>query len=294
MSIRVMTDVWEHSNLKAERLLVMLALADWADENRTCFPKVKQIARKARVSEGGASEILSWLEMNGFVEVISKGGGRGKGNEYLLFPKGDRFKKSGLKQPETLSQKGGFEPGGLKENPQPETPLPEPETPMQKPPFSTEAYKEEPSIINKVLTVNEEEEEFSSASSPEKSEIKTEKTSSPVRVAVMEICGLSEKGLRENPKWVTGLRDTLLFLRSLDIGDAETVAAAVRDRYAPGVWPFPNPPHPDQIETYWPRMSRALELKAKPNEVNNESKLSGRDLAQQRYGAGRGHRQSTR
>jgi hypothetical protein len=45
-----MAKVWEHSQAEKEGLLVMLALADHADDSGYCYPGIERIARKCRVS----------------------------------------------------------------------------------------------------------------------------------------------------------------------------------------------------------------------------------------------------
>jgi hypothetical protein len=38
MSIKVMSQVWEHSTRKGTRLLLLLALADFANDEGICYP----------------------------------------------------------------------------------------------------------------------------------------------------------------------------------------------------------------------------------------------------------------
>lgn len=52
MSIKIMTEVWDHAPVSGGTLLVLLAIADSADEtSRTCFPGIENLAHKARLSE---------------------------------------------------------------------------------------------------------------------------------------------------------------------------------------------------------------------------------------------------
>jgi len=88
MSIKVTTAVWEHSQFKGERLLVLLALADWSSDAGVCFPSISSIAAKSRISERSASKIMSEFRQAEVLEVLVEGGGRGNIPTYRL--KGER------------------------------------------------------------------------------------------------------------------------------------------------------------------------------------------------------------
>lgn len=81
MSIRVMNRVWEHAEYKESTLLILLALADFADDNGICWPEVPTLAAKARVSDRRAIDIIQVLEKEGAI-VYQRGGGRGKRSLY--------------------------------------------------------------------------------------------------------------------------------------------------------------------------------------------------------------------
>ncbi len=67
VSIRIMSAVWEEADVGGARLLVLLALADYANDNGICWPGVNALARKARVSERYVRELLGDLESNGHI-----------------------------------------------------------------------------------------------------------------------------------------------------------------------------------------------------------------------------------
>jgi len=50
MSIKVMTRVWEYSQAAGTPLLVLLSLADFADDDGECWPSISTIARKCRLA----------------------------------------------------------------------------------------------------------------------------------------------------------------------------------------------------------------------------------------------------
>jgi hypothetical protein len=85
MSIRVMTQVWDHGPDNQGELLVLLALADFADDRGVCWPSMASIARKARLTERGAQKIVRRLEATGHVRIVT-GGGRHGCNQYVITP----------------------------------------------------------------------------------------------------------------------------------------------------------------------------------------------------------------
>ena len=67
MSIKIMSAIWEEADVGGARLLVLLALADYANDSGICWPGVHALARKARVSERYARELLGDLEDSGYI-----------------------------------------------------------------------------------------------------------------------------------------------------------------------------------------------------------------------------------
>jgi hypothetical protein len=83
MSIKVMHRIWEHAPQKESTLLLLLALADYADDNGICWPDVATLAAKARISERRAIDIIRDLEATGAI-AFERGGGRGKKSRYAV------------------------------------------------------------------------------------------------------------------------------------------------------------------------------------------------------------------
>jgi hypothetical protein len=84
MSIRVMTSVWDDARTQAHsELLVLLALADWANDEGHCWPTICALASKARLSERAVQQILGRLTATGRIRRI-QGGGRGRANQYQV------------------------------------------------------------------------------------------------------------------------------------------------------------------------------------------------------------------
>lgn len=70
MSIKIMAEVWEHAPVSQGSLLVLLALADAADEgSRMCFPGIARLARYARLGERQVHNCLRELREAGVVTV---------------------------------------------------------------------------------------------------------------------------------------------------------------------------------------------------------------------------------
>lgn len=65
MSVRALTAVWECSKSKGADLLVMLALADWADFDGWCWPGLSQLQRKTRLSRPTVIAALKQLVSDG-------------------------------------------------------------------------------------------------------------------------------------------------------------------------------------------------------------------------------------
>jgi hypothetical protein len=84
-----MTWVWANSPYSGERLLVHLALADFANDEGVCFPSHSTLAKKARCSQGWVSQTIKKMISDRLIEIVEPAGqGRGKVGRYRLL-KGD-------------------------------------------------------------------------------------------------------------------------------------------------------------------------------------------------------------
>lgn len=68
MSIHIMSDVWRNSPSSGGRLLVLLALADRANDEGICWPGVKELSNKARLGPRQVERVLKELERDGEIE----------------------------------------------------------------------------------------------------------------------------------------------------------------------------------------------------------------------------------
>ena len=95
MSIRVMSQIWSASAQQGTLLLMLLALADFANDDGVAWPSVPALARKCRVSERQARRLLRDLEAAG--EIVSEAGsGRKHTSSYQLIGFGDQGQKGDI------------------------------------------------------------------------------------------------------------------------------------------------------------------------------------------------------
>ena len=76
-----MTAVWDREDLSSTQKLVLLSLADWANDEGLCWPSINRLAIKTSMAGRSVQRIIRDLESMGFVrrdEVI------GKGNRYWI------------------------------------------------------------------------------------------------------------------------------------------------------------------------------------------------------------------
>lgn len=74
MSIKAMSWVWESGPSDQASLLVLLALADFANGDAECWPAMALIALRARMSERNARRIIRRLEDEGWIETVASAG----------------------------------------------------------------------------------------------------------------------------------------------------------------------------------------------------------------------------
>lgn len=77
MSVRVMAKVWEHSRHGGTHLLMLLGIADFADDNGRAYPSVATLAAKCRVKSRAANYVLRELQTSGELDVGANKGPRG-------------------------------------------------------------------------------------------------------------------------------------------------------------------------------------------------------------------------
>ena len=83
MSVRTMAAVWERSRQTGTHLLMLLAIADFADDEGRAYPSVPTLARKCRMKERNARYILAELVGSRELSVQTGKGPRGS-NVYKI------------------------------------------------------------------------------------------------------------------------------------------------------------------------------------------------------------------
>jgi len=77
MSIKVMSAVWERDDLDPHETLVLLALADHANDEGVCYPSIGRLVKRTRMSERGVQTVISRLCERGFLSIEKNAGPRG-------------------------------------------------------------------------------------------------------------------------------------------------------------------------------------------------------------------------
>lgn len=85
MSIRVQSAVWERSQAKGSALLLLLAIADFADDDGHAYPSLATLAEKTRLSERNVRYVLREVEALGELST-SVGDGKHGCNLYRILP----------------------------------------------------------------------------------------------------------------------------------------------------------------------------------------------------------------
>lgn len=85
MSVRTMARVWERSQHSGSDLLMLLAIADFADDDGNAYPAVGTLAKKCRMTPRNANFILANLKQSGELVVRQNEGPKGT-NRYLVRP----------------------------------------------------------------------------------------------------------------------------------------------------------------------------------------------------------------
>ena len=74
MSVHVSSWVWKYSKAKDHQLLVLLTLADMANDEGVCWPSIRTICQRCRISERSAQVAVKIAAGNGEIIILPQSG----------------------------------------------------------------------------------------------------------------------------------------------------------------------------------------------------------------------------
>jgi len=83
VSVAVMSTVWARSQHRGSELLLLLAIADFADDDGRAFPSIESLAHKVRLSPRMVRRLIRRLEASGEL-VVERASGRGRSSVYQI------------------------------------------------------------------------------------------------------------------------------------------------------------------------------------------------------------------
>lgn len=109
MSNAALNHVWKHSKMRGSALILMLALADMANDDGECWPGKANLSRKCRVSPRQVQRVIQDCERAGELQVIEvrdEKTGAYKSNRYIVCGVG--VVKKQARKPKPAPQKRAF------------------------------------------------------------------------------------------------------------------------------------------------------------------------------------------
>lgn len=83
MSVKIMAAIFESETLGPTERLIMLALADHADDTGRCYPSIVRLAQRTGLSERAVRTNIRTLELSGYI-TVHIGAGPGGKNVYFV------------------------------------------------------------------------------------------------------------------------------------------------------------------------------------------------------------------
>lgn len=77
MSVKISSSIWEYSRCKGSELLLMLAIADNADDDGQAYPSIKYLAKKIRMTERCVQLLIRKLDKRGELSIAPGEGPHG-------------------------------------------------------------------------------------------------------------------------------------------------------------------------------------------------------------------------
>lgn len=155
MSIRLMTMIWASGPADSTDKLVLLALADYANDAFECWPSIDALAAKCSLKERGTRQIIRRLEAAGWLSVVV-GGGRHACNRYTINPAPHAplvTDKPGTTCPVQSAERGhSTTERGHSTTLNPAPHAPEPSRTIKEPAAAAAREQEEPTYRERILT----------------------------------------------------------------------------------------------------------------------------------------------
>src|SRR5690348_8804593 len=109
MSVHVSSWVWKHSKAKDHQLLVLLSLADMANDEGKCWPSMRTICERCRISERSAQGAVKQSALDGELKILAQEGPNWV-NVYQFTAFADTPAESAPPLKNTASTPANFEP----------------------------------------------------------------------------------------------------------------------------------------------------------------------------------------
>lgn len=118
MSVKIMSQVWENGPSDKAEAFVLLAIADYCNDEGECWPSVASIARKARMTERGVQKICARLCEIGWLQIDLRRGRHGCNLYRIQTPNPVHPEPRSPRTPEHQT------PNPVRQNPEPRSPEP--------------------------------------------------------------------------------------------------------------------------------------------------------------------------
>jgi hypothetical protein len=106
VSVKIMSAIFDSKTLGPTERLVMLALADHADDQGRCYPSNSRLCDRTGLSERAVRQNIRALESGGFLSV-QIGAGQAGANVYIVRPQGGQEMPPAGNAPGTPCRSGG-------------------------------------------------------------------------------------------------------------------------------------------------------------------------------------------
>ena len=116
MSVRTMARVWTESTHSGSHLLMLLSIADFADDDGNAYPAVGTLAGKCRMQPRNAQVILTALRASGELQVRPNEGPRGTNRYRIVMPSQGVPSNAGMQRLAPLQRLAHYPCKGLHPN----------------------------------------------------------------------------------------------------------------------------------------------------------------------------------